>query len=355
MASGPVGMKAWEMLAAWRRILAGHAPLLSIEITKECPLKCPGCYAYNEAHLGGGVTLRSVSELRGEALVDAVIGLVREHRPVHVSLVGGEPLMRVKELNAILPRLAEQRVFPLIVTSGVAPIPMHWMQVPRLKVAVSVDGLPEHHNVRRHPATYERILRNIAGRQMNVHLTITRPMLQRAGYLAEYFSFWNARPEVARIWVSTYTPQKGEHTPEMLTAGDRQALFADMATWRERFPKVLINPDIIACFQSPPKHPGACAFAKMSVNYSADLRTRVEPCIFGGEPDCATCGCASSIGLESLRSVRLLGPLKAGHLMNSSIWIGSVMRALLRSRTPERWRTPEQHEESETDLVQIAS
>ena len=81
------------------------------------------------------------------------------------------------------------------------------MKHPRLRVAISVDGLPEHHDIRRKPATYERILKNIEGREVNVHWVITRPMLERAGYLEEYVAFWSARPEVDRIWVSVYTPQ----------------------------------------------------------------------------------------------------------------------------------------------------
>src|SRR5579872_126679 len=48
------------------------------------------------------------------------------------------------------------------------------MAIPRLRVAVSVDGLPEHHDVRRKPATYERILRNIEQCTVNIHWTITR-------------------------------------------------------------------------------------------------------------------------------------------------------------------------------------
>jgi hypothetical protein len=35
-------MKKIEVLNAWANILAGRAPSLSIEITKECPLRCPG-------------------------------------------------------------------------------------------------------------------------------------------------------------------------------------------------------------------------------------------------------------------------------------------------------------------------
>ena len=42
-----------EILASWGRILTGNVPMLSIEITRECPLTCPGCYAYGDTHLGG--------------------------------------------------------------------------------------------------------------------------------------------------------------------------------------------------------------------------------------------------------------------------------------------------------------
>ncbi len=45
-------MQKSEVLHAWATILAGRAPSLSIEITKECPLRCPGCYAFDSAHLG---------------------------------------------------------------------------------------------------------------------------------------------------------------------------------------------------------------------------------------------------------------------------------------------------------------
>src|SRR5437899_9744329 len=88
-----------DLFAAWWRILSGRVPMLSIEITRECPLSCPGCYAYGEMHLGGEVTLRELHDLRGDALVEGVLELVRKHQPIHVSLVGGEPLIRHRELS----------------------------------------------------------------------------------------------------------------------------------------------------------------------------------------------------------------------------------------------------------------
>src|SRR5713226_4446858 len=95
-----------QILSAWGKIVSGSAPMLSIEITGECPLSCPGCYAYGDTHLGGGVLLRELSDYRGDSLVNGVLDLVRKHRPMHVSLVGGEPLIRHRELGAILPELA---------------------------------------------------------------------------------------------------------------------------------------------------------------------------------------------------------------------------------------------------------
>lgn len=312
--------------------------MLSIEITKECPLSCPGCYAYQEQHLGGAANLRDLSDFRGEELVRRIVDLVKRHRPMHVSLVGGEPLMRRRELDEILPQLSQFGVFTLLVTSAVAPLPAAWMQIPRLRVAVSVDGLPEHHDIRRKPATYERILRNITGRLVNIHLTITRPMVHRAEYLEEYFAFWGARAEVNHIWVSTYTPQAGEQTCEMLTRGDRAALFERMRQWQHRFPKLLMSQPLASAFAHPPESPADCVFAKMSVNYSADLKTRVEPCVLGGAPDCSQCGCAASVGFHSLRHTALAGPLKVGYLLRASIAAGTRVARLRRSIQPERWQ-----------------
>ncbi len=328
------------VLSAWGKILTGSVPLLSIEITRECPLSCPGCYAYGDSHLGGGVTLRELSDLRGDALVEGVLGLVRKHRPLHVSLVGGEPLVRHRELSRILPALSEMGVFPMVVTSAVIPIPLAWMNIPRLIVAVSIDGLPEHHDVRRKPATYEHILKNLTGRVVNIHWTITRPMLARDGYLKEYVAFWSERPEVDRIWVSGYTPQIGEQSPEMMTPGDRTVLARELPLLAKQYPKLLYNADLAKAFLHPPENPGDCIFAKMSANYSADLRSVVEPCVFGGTPDCSQCGCAISTGLHWVRTAKVAGPLKIEHFIKGSLSVGRFANRLRSSpANPSRWNS----------------
>src|SRR5712691_3506376 len=126
-------------MAAWGKILRGYRPTLSIEITRECPLRCPGCYAYGDEHLGGAVTLRQVTDYKGQELIDRLLAIVDRENPIQVSIVGGEPLVRFRELNVILPKLSERGVYTHLVTSAVRPIPREWADIPRLQVCVSID------------------------------------------------------------------------------------------------------------------------------------------------------------------------------------------------------------------------
>jgi MoaA/NifB/PqqE/SkfB family radical SAM enzyme len=353
-ASAP-SLRPGDIARAWWRVLGGHTPMLSIEITRECPLRCPGCYAYGDLHLGGATTLRELSDFRGEALVEGVLELVKRHRPLHVSLVGGEPMIRHRELDRILPALSEMGVFTMVVTSGVIPIPEHWMKLERLRVAVSVDGLPEHHDERRNPATYERILKNIRERRVNIHWVITRPMLRaRDSYFEEYVAFWDAQSEVDHLWVSLYSPQIDEESAERLTDDDRQWIAQTLPPLQRKYPKLLFPDGMARAFVTPPENPNRCLFSKLSTNYSADLRTRVEPCVFGGNPDCSQCGCSISGALHWIRERKIFGPIKAGHLVEASLGIGLAVNRLRRDdNRPDRWQAGRRYEGAKTPLVQI--
>ena len=152
-------MQTSEIIKAWSKILKGQSPSLSIEITRECPLRCPGCYAYEDAHLGGGVTLRELNDRKGQALVDGVLEVVDRLKPLHLSIVGGDPLVRYRELETMVPLLLARNIHVQIVTSAFREIPPAWAKLPHMNVVVSIDGLQPDHDVRRKPATYERILK----------------------------------------------------------------------------------------------------------------------------------------------------------------------------------------------------
>ena len=289
-----------DVVRAWGRILQGDRPVLSVEITRECPLTCPGCYAYSSDHLGDSVNLRQLSDFSGDQLVERFLTLVDEHRPLHVSIVGGEPLVRYKELNQILPRLAGRHIHTQVVTSAVRPIPHEWMSVPNLEVSVSIDGLQPEHDPRRKPATYERILKHIAGLQVTVHCTVTRQQAKRPGYLEEFVAFWSRQEAVRKILVSLYTPQIGEVSDERLEPADRSGVVDDLLSWRSRFPKLAMPRPMVEVYGRPPDSPEHCVFAKTTTCISADFQTTISPFQFGGAPDCSQCGCAPSAGLEAV-------------------------------------------------------
>jgi len=322
-------MKKTDVIRGWGRILRGYHPLLSIEITRECPLRCPGCYAYEPEHLGDRGPLRSLADYKGQQLVDGVLGLVRRYRPIHISIVGGEPLVRFRELDILLPLLDKMGIEVQLVTSAVRQIPPAWAELESLHLSVSVDGLKHDHDIRRQPATYERILKNIVGHSIVVHCTVTHQMAvqnaARPGYFEEFLAFWSARPEVRKIWFSLFTPQVGEKSEEILSPDERECVLEDLAQLRPLFPKLNLPDVVIEGYRRPPPSPAACIFARTTVNITADLKGQITPCQFGGNPDCAQCGCMASAGLQSIGDHQLLGFLPVKHIYFASDRIGQTV------------------------------
>ena len=316
------------IFAAWGRILTGYTPALSIEITRECPLHCPGCYAYGDEHLGGGVTLREVRDFKGQELIDGVVALVDRHKPLHVSIVGGEPLVRYKELSAILPLLSKRGIHVQLVTSAVREIPREWHGLHRLSIVVSIDGLQPEHDVRRTPATYDRIQKHIVGHKITVHCTVTRQQVTRPGYIEEFIRFWSASKEVEKIWVSLYTPQVGEVSEERLRPADRTTVVADLLALRLKYPKLALPKGLIDVYANPPDSPDECIFARTTTTVSADLTTRITPCQFGGQPDCSNCGCIASAGLAAVARHQLFGFIPVGSIFTGSMKVGERVRKL---------------------------
>ena len=321
-------MKKVEVLHAWARILAGRAPSLSIEITKECPLRCPGCYAFDAAHLGGTTRLSELSDFKGEELVRRVLAVVDEYRPLHVSLVGGDPLVRYRELEQLLPEMDRRGVHTQVVTSAFREIPSAWKKFEKLNVVVSVDGLQPEHDARRKPATYERILKNIHDARVTIHCTITSQTAARVGYLDKFLEFWTGQDEVVKVWFSLFTPQRGAADAEMLTEAQRVLVISELQDLRIKYPKLDMPRSLIAELVSPPSSPEECIFARTTVTISADLKTQITPCQFGGEPDCEQCGCIASMALAAVGHYRVAGPLTAGHLFRASERIGKSWRGL---------------------------
>lgn len=239
--------------------------------------------------------MRTLHDLKGKELVDGVMEVVDRLRPLHLSIVGGDPLVRFGELEELVPLLMKRDIHVQIVTSAFRAFPSNWGRLKRLSVLVSIDGLQPEHHLRRAPATYARILKNIASRSVTIHCTITSQIMKRPGYLRDFLAFWTPRPEVDRVWFSVFTPQVGDELEQILTERERERVQDELIALRREFPKLDMHESLIRQLACPPKSPEECIFAQTTETISADLETRVTPCQLGGNPDCTSCGCVAAM------------------------------------------------------------
>jgi sulfatase maturation enzyme AslB (radical SAM superfamily) len=269
-----------------------------------------------------------LSDFKGQDLVDGMLDVVRQHRPIHLSIVGGEPLVRYRELEILLPQLTSMGVHTQVVTSAVRPIPASWAEMEKLQVVVSIDGLQPEHDARRAPATYQRILKHIAGQHVTVHCTLTGQQA-RPGYVTEFTRIWAANPDVKRIWFSFYTPQQGEESPERLRLQDRALFVEEITALYAQEPKLHdMIPSVVRGYLHPPQSPEDCIFAKTTECISADLKKPITPCQYGGNPDCTQCGCLASVGLDALGNHRLGGIVPLKSLFTGSLAVGRAVRRM---------------------------
>jgi sulfatase maturation enzyme AslB (radical SAM superfamily) len=272
------------------------------------------------------MSLRQLHDKRGDELVQGVLALVDEYRPLHLSIVGGDPLVRYREVTRLLPLLNDRGIYIQIVTSAFRQIPEEWKQFERLNIVVSIDGLQPEHDVRRKPATYQRILESIRDHHVTVHCTITGQMMKRPGYLEDFIKFWSARPEIKKIWMSMFTPQMGASGPEILTRQERVQAVEELLRLRTLYPKLDMREGVLREFMHPPASPQECIFAQTTHTVSADLKSRITPCQFGGNPDCSQCGCIASMGLAAVGNYKLALGVTAGDVYRASASLSKAIR-----------------------------
>ena len=282
--------------------------------------------------------MRSLIDHTGQELIEGVLKIVDRLKPLHLSIVGGDPLVRYRELETLIPLLLDRRVSVQLVTSAFRPLAARWASLARLNIVVSIDGLQPEHDIRRAPATYDRILKNIAGQHITIHCTVTGQMMKRPGYLKEFLEFWTPRCEIRKVWFSLFTPQVGDRLPEMLQPHERSRAIADMLKLRKEFPKLDMPEGLIQRFALPPHSPKDCIFARTTQTLSADLKTQIVPCQFGGNPDCSSCGCIASMGLAAVGAYKLGGIIPVGAVFEASARIGQI-RSRRNSEVPPAGKT----------------
>jgi hypothetical protein len=159
-------------------------------------------------------------------------------------------------------------------------------------------------------------------------------MLKRPGYLKKFLEYWTLRAEIRKVWFSLFTPQVGDRLPEMLQPHESLQAIADMLALRKEFPKLNMPEGMIRQFATPPRSPKDCVFALTTQTLSADLKTKIVPCQFGGTPDCGSCGCVASMGLAAVAAHKLGGIIPVGAIFKASVRIGQIGQARSKPTAP---------------------
>jgi hypothetical protein len=153
-------------------------------------------------------------------------------------------------------------------------------------------------------------------------------MTRRSGYLRDFVAFWTERPEVQKIWMSLYTPQTGEVSPEILPPDLRARAIDELSALQDVFHKLELPRGLLQAYRQPPSGPGRCVFSQTTQTISADLKTIVTPCQLGGEPDCRQCGCIASAAMEAVRRHRLPIGIRTGIIYDISRAVGLRLKAM---------------------------
>ena len=123
---------------------------------------------------------------------------------------------------------------------------------------------------------------------------------------------------------SLYTPQRGELSAERLAADDRARVIEELRRLRPIAPKLEMYDGALEAYTRPPASPAECTFARTTECLSADFTRRITPCQFGGNPDCANCGCIASASLEAIARHRLPGGIPVRAIFDASVRIGNA-------------------------------
>jgi hypothetical protein len=128
-----------------------------------------------------------------------VLGIVDRLRPLHLSIVGGEPLVRYRELQTLLPILASRGIHVQLGDERGARNPAEWHDLEPLVdcrvdrwTAAGARRAARAGNLR---SDLEAHRPGTASRSI---APVTRQQVNRDGYVDEFLQFWSARPEVEK-------------------------------------------------------------------------------------------------------------------------------------------------------------
>lgn len=286
----------------------------SIDVTKECNLRCTHCYFF-EGEDGAAPAYIGVPELSVDEWIGKLEALKQGSSRLafpffQCTWVGGEPLVR-KELIE-----AGRKYFRYntVVTNGTIPLP-DW---PDVSWCVSIDGDEEtHERIRRRKGIYGRAMRNVAerpGLSVTIAYCITR---QNAHCLEQAVIDWS-RAGARDMTFDFYTPMGGGGDEGLfLPLAERDAVIEQLLELKAVYGDFFVLPErAFRMMRSDVCRTvtDSCLFSRKAFAFGPD-GARKEKCMMGPKADCDRCGCVVPFYLASLTDRRrILGDLGNGLL-----------------------------------------
>ncbi len=299
---------ASKVVLTSRKLNLSHAAFgASVEITDRCNAGCHHCYVYDSdwdqnKRMKGYLQLPVAEHRVKETQVYETLDKLSSRGIVHVTLVGGEPLLAPKIIHYA------SKKFPIVwvVTNGAAKFPTNLAR--SVVLSVSIDGLPEVHNQMRDPLgffdknTYNglsgmsaAIVRNIneSERGAFVHTTLTRSTFKSLPDIVD----WLVRDvqKLRGIMISGAAMQSVDD-PEALSIDDRQQIKRMISDATIKYSSKLFpfNSSAVNRFLFDPenvvKHPSQCTVARRVDSFDFDGQI-VGKCVLRDSSSCETCIC----------------------------------------------------------------
>ena len=334
-------MKKSEVLQAWATILSGRAPSLSIEITKECPLRCPGCYAFDAAHLGSDTLAPPALRLQGTTSSSpASSPFVDERKPLHVSLVGGDPLRPLSRARAAaFPRSKPAASTPRSSPAPSASCPPSGARLQKTKrrrlhrrPPARARRAPQACHLRAHPQEHPR------APSVTIHSTITSQIASNAPAISKSSSpSGAANPAIAqRSGSASSLPSAGATDPR--DPHPRATRSSSLNELRRLLPPLY---PCSTCRTSSstklplrPKAPKSVSLLEPPKPSPPISKRRSRPASSVATRTVRNAADIASMGLAAVGHFRVAGPLTAGNIFLASERFGKLWKRLKDATAP---------------------
>ncbi|MEW6201412.1 MAG: radical SAM protein [bacterium] len=259
-------------------------PYGTLELTKRCNLRCKTCFFFQAFQ-------HKEREVPDAALIEKLRALQKRHAIRFFTWVGGEPLFRLKVLEAAV------GIFPLnvVFTNGTQPIP----DLPFL-FGVSLDGPPEINDAIRGDGVFDKVIETISDspRPVFFQSVVTRT---NAPFLDAFLERLVQATNAFGVIFTVYIPQKGDESGMGFSLPERDRLLEKLLELKKEYGSYILNPRVsleLAFSATCKKVTDNCDMKTNSLALDYTLRRRI-PCCYGDNVDCDLCGAVTPFLMAS--------------------------------------------------------